>query len=121
MSETTKAVTPPAGPPGSPPAAPDERPDNGSGLTAYVLGHQSWFVIAVALIGSAVIGGALIRYQGFDPIYAYKTLFSEALFVDGGLTRTLTKTAPLVLTGLAVVLPLRVGLFNIGDVDPSHR
>ena len=56
----------------------------------------------------------LIRLQGVAPLYAYETLIKQALFVPGGLTRTLQKTAPLVLTGLAVVLPLRVGLFNIG-------
>jgi ABC-type uncharacterized transport system permease subunit len=49
-----------------------------------------------------------------SPWYAYETIIKEALLVDGGLTRTLQKTAPLILTGLAVVIPLRVGLFNIG-------
>ena len=71
-------------------------------------------VIVVALVIALLVGAALIRYQGVSPWYAYETLIREALFVEDGLTRTLQKTAPLVLTGLAVVLPLRVGLFNIG-------
>jgi len=71
-------------------------------------------VIVVALLGALALGAILIRYQGVSPWYAYQTIFHEALFTPGGLARTLTKTSPLILTGLAVVLPLRVGLFNIG-------
>ena len=71
-------------------------------------------VIVVALVIALAVGALLIRLQGVAPLYAYETLIKQALFVPGGLTRTLQKTAPLVLTGLAVVLPLRVGLFNIG-------
>ena len=71
-------------------------------------------VIVVALVIALAVGALLIRLQGVAPLFAYETLIDQALFVPGGLTRTLQKTAPLVLTGLAVVIPLRVGLFNIG-------
>jgi simple sugar transport system permease protein len=109
MSETSTAAQP------SPPAEPTPRePRDRGGLLAYLIGHQSGVVIVVALVISLLVGAALIRYQGVNPAYAYETLLREALVTDGALTRTLQKTAPLVLTGLAVVLPLRVGLFNIG-------
>ncbi len=109
MSETSTAAQP------SPPAEPEPRePRDRGGLLAYLIGHQSGVVIVVALVISLLVGAALIRYQGVSPWFAYDTLIREALVVDGSLTRTLQKTAPLVLTGLAVVLPLRVGLFNIG-------
>lgn len=100
-----------------PPPAPEQEPsvprDRG-GMLAYLIGHQSAVVILVALAISLLVGAALIRYQGVSPWFAYETLFREALVYDGAFTRTLQKTAPLILTGLAVVLPLRVGLFNIG-------
>lgn len=109
MSETSTAAQP------SPPAEPEPRePRDRGGLLAYLIGHQSGVVIVAALVISLLVGAALIRYQGVNPWFAYETLIREALVVDGSLTRTLQKTAPLVLTGLAVVLPLRVGLFNIG-------
>ncbi|MFQ6171058.1 ABC transporter permease [Oryzobacter sp. R7] len=108
MSETSTAQKTP--PPTSPPPQEQDR----GGLLAYLIGHQSAVVIVVALVISLAIGAALIRYQGVNPWFAYETLVREALVVDGAFTRTLQKTAPLVLTGLAVVLPLRVGLFNIG-------
>ncbi len=104
-------ATPPEPPPGQQPD-PEKGADRG-GLT-FLFAHQSWVVIAVALVVALTIGGILIRLQGVNPMYAYETLVREALFVDGGFTRTLQKTAPLILTGLAVVIPLRVGLFNIG-------
>ncbi len=95
--------------------APDNPSPSGSAAAlAWLFRRQSGVVILIALIVSMLIGAVLIRLQGVSPWYAYETLFREAVLVPGGLTRTLQKTAPLVLTGLAVVLPLRVGLFNIG-------
>ena len=109
MTDLTKESAPPASPS---PAKPEDKPSGGA--LAFLFSHQSGIVIAVALLVALAIGAILIRYQGVSPFYAYETLVKEALFVDGGLARTLGKTAPLILTGLAVVLPLRVGLFNIG-------
>lgn len=112
MSDTKSAPPAGAGPAGA--QRPPEEKRGDTGPLAYLLTHQSAIVIVVGVLVALAIGAALIRYQGVNPWFAYKTLFSEALLVPDGLTRTLQKTAPLVLTGLAVVLPLRVGLFNIG-------
>ena len=111
MSDTTSTAEPAAPPP---PTEESPEPRDRGGLLAYLIAHQSGVVIVVALVIALAIGAVLIRYQGVSPWYAYETIIKEALFVPGGFTRTLQKTAPLVLTGLAVVLPLRVGLFNIG-------
>ncbi|MBR7742701.1 ABC transporter permease [Phycicoccus sp. BSK3Z-2] len=111
MSDTRTEEAPPPSDGG--PREP-EAPKDRAGLLAYLIGHQSGVVIVVALVIALLIGAALIRYQGVNPWYAYEVLLRGALVNDGALTRTLQKTAPLVLTGLAVVLPLRVGLFNIG-------
>ncbi|GAA4409226.1 ABC transporter permease [Fodinibacter luteus] len=113
MSETPTVAEQAAAPP--PPegsSSGDQRPPRQP--LAYLLTHQSGVVIVVALVIALLVGAVLIRYQGVNPWYAYETLIREAILVEGGLTRTLQKTAPLVLTGLAVVIPLRVGLFNIG-------
>jgi general nucleoside transport system permease protein len=113
MSETPTVAEQAAAPPpadGSP--TDGQRPDRQP--LAFLLTHQSGVVIVVALVIALAVGAVLIRLQGVAPLYAYETLIKQAIFVPGGLTRTLQKTAPLVLTGLAVVLPLRVGLFNIG-------
>jgi ABC-type uncharacterized transport system permease subunit len=112
MSETPTVAEQAAALPADGPPSNGQRP--GRQPLAFLLTHQSGVVIVVALVIALVVGAVLIRLQGVAPLYAYETLIKQALFVPGGLTRTLQKTAPLVLTGLAVVLPLRVGLFNIG-------
>ncbi|HUF43784.1 MAG TPA: ABC transporter permease [Aestuariivirgaceae bacterium] len=68
-----------------------------------------WAVLAALLVGSI-----LMLIAGSDPIAAYSALFHGAFFDYWGFATTLVKTCPLLLAGLAVVLPLRAGLFNIG-------
>ncbi len=113
MSETPTVAEQAAAPPPPDGSSSNERRPDRQPL-AFMFAHQSGVVIVVALVIALLVGAVLIRLQGVSPWYAYETLIKQALFVPGGLTRTLQKTAPLVLTGLAVVLPLRVGLFNIG-------
>jgi len=112
MSETPTVAEQAAAPPPDPRPSDGRRPERQP--LAFMLTHQSGVVIVVALVIALAVGALLIRLQGVAPLFAYETLVKQALFVPGGLTRTLQKTAPLVLTGLAVVIPLRVGLFNIG-------
>jgi simple sugar transport system permease protein len=89
-------------------------PTGPKGVLGLLVRHQTLVVPTVALVIAFSIGAALIRIQGVNPTYAYVSLFSAALGSPDGITRTLQKTTPLILTGLAVVIPLRVGLFNIG-------
>ncbi len=68
-----------------------------------------WAVLAALLVGSL-----LIVSGGSDPMEAYAALFHGAFFEYHGIGNTLVKMSPLILAGLAVTLPLRAGLFNIG-------
>ena len=68
----------------------------------------------VSVLLAFAIGGVLIWLQGVNPLEAYRVLFSDALGSVAGLERTMEKSTPLILTGLAVVVGLRAGLFNIG-------
>ncbi|WP_459191077.1 ABC transporter permease [Halosimplex sp. J119] len=68
------------------------------------------FTILAALTVSAIALVAL----GVDPGAAYWTMFVDTLTSEFGVTETLVKSVPLILTGLAVYLPLKAGLFNIG-------
>lgn len=69
-------------------------------------------VVSVLLAFAA--GGVLIWLQGVNPFEAYYVLFSNALGTPEGLLRVMEKSTPLILTGLAVTVGLRAGLFNIG-------
>ena len=68
------------------------------------------FTVLMALAVSAV---ALVVLD-VNPIAAYSTMFLETASDELGLRQTLVKSVPLVLTGLAVYVPLRAGLWNIG-------
>jgi simple sugar transport system permease protein len=68
------------------------------------------FTVLAALAVSAVALVAL----GVNPIAAYTTMFVGTLTEPFGVVETLLRAVPLALAGLAVYLPLRAGLWNIG-------
>jgi ABC-type uncharacterized transport system permease subunit len=67
-----------------------------------------------AILCALLVGAIVIMAGGSDPLAAYAALFHGAFFEYHGIATTLVKMSPLLLAGLAVVLPLRAGLFNIG-------
>ena len=78
-------------------------------MEALFATRTAWAVLVALLMGSA-----LILAGGGDPIEAYRTLFGEAFFDRFGFGTTLVKFSPILLAGLAVAIPLRAGLFNVG-------
>lgn len=75
---------------------------------------QSIVVPVVSVLAAFAVGGLLIWFQGVNPFTAYRVLFEYALGSSDGIMRVLEKSTPLILTGLAVTVGLRAGLFNIG-------
>ncbi|MEH6626517.1 MAG: ABC transporter permease [Motiliproteus sp.] len=67
-----------------------------------------------AVLLALVVGALFISLAGSNPVDAYYALFEGAFFDYHGFSSTLVKMSPILLAGLAVVLPLRAGLFNIG-------
>jgi simple sugar transport system permease protein len=73
------------------------------------------FLIPVlSVIVALALGGILVYIQGSNPLTAYRVLFTTAFGSLDGIATTLAKATPLVLSGLAVAICLRAGLFNIG-------
>jgi len=68
----------------------------------------------LSVIVALAIGGILVYVQGSNPLTAYRVLFTTAFGSIDGIATTLAKATPLVLSGLAVAICLRAGLFNIG-------
>jgi simple sugar transport system permease protein len=66
--------------------------------------------LLVALLGF----GALLVLQGRDPLRAYGDMFGTTLGTTYGQSEVLVKMIPLLLCALAVAIPARVGLVNIG-------
>lgn len=69
---------------------------------------------ALAAAGALVLLGAALAVLGYEPGRALAALFSGALGSGAAWTATLLKSSPLLLTGLAVALSFRCGVWNIG-------
>ena len=82
--------------------------------TALLTRWQAVLIPIGSVLLALAVGGILIWLQGVNPFTAYKVLFTSALGTEAGLLRVMQKSTPLILTGLAVVVGLRAGLFNIG-------
>ncbi|RBI69852.1 ABC transporter permease [Roseovarius sp. TE539] len=67
-----------------------------------------------AVIAALLIGAIFILLAGGNPLEGYSALFRGAFADYWGIGDTLVRMSPLLLAGLAVIIPLRAGLFNIG-------
>lgn len=75
---------------------------------------RSASVPIVSVLLALIIGAIILILSDAAPLAAYSALI-EGSFGDGqALGRTLEKTTPLVLSGLAVAFAFKAGLFNIG-------
>lgn len=68
----------------------------------------------LSVLVAMFFGGIMIAVQGINPLYTYEVLFETAFLSFDGISVTLAKATPLILSGLAVAICLRAGLFNIG-------
>lgn len=68
-----------------------------------------WATLLALLVGAGLIG-----LTGHDPLAAYAVLFREGFADYWGFANTLVKASPIVLAALAVCVPYRAGLYNIG-------
>lgn len=68
----------------------------------------------IAVIFALLVGAIVIKLIGEDPIFVYKTLFSNAIGNRDGWGNVLFRATPLIFTGLTVAFAFRCGLFNIG-------
>ena len=69
---------------------------------------------ALAVAGALVLMAAVLAVLGYPPLPALSALVMGAVGSPAAWTATLLKASPLVLTGLAVALAFRCGVWNIG-------
>ncbi len=67
--------------------------------------------IVLACLLALVFGGLFLMTQGCDPIDAYKVIFDKAFKSWDQVLRRMT---PLIMTGLAVAIPQKTGVLNLG-------
>ncbi len=68
----------------------------------------------LSVVCALCAGAIMLGLAGVNPLAAYADLVSDPFGSAFGWTETLVKTTPLILTGLAVLLPARMRLWNIG-------
>lgn len=84
---------------------------------AFTLGHRRVEPLArvggLLLLGLAAFALLLLAF-GRNPLRAYADIFASTLGSGYGFSETLVKVTPLVLTALAVAVPARIWLINVG-------
>lgn len=83
---------------------------------AWRTGLRGAAVFAVALAAFA----AVLLVAGKDPLRAYADTFKATLASGYGLSELLVRMTPLLLTAVAVALPSRLGLINVGGEGQLH-
>jgi simple sugar transport system permease protein len=76
-----------------------------------------WLTLGAPLIAVAaalVLSGLLIALSGAPVFEAYGTIVTSAFGTRLAFTETLTRTTPLILTGLAAAVAFRAKVWNIG-------
>ncbi len=67
----------------------------------------------VAIVGAFVVFGVVIWSKGVSPIAAYSEMF-QSLTRSRSIYEVLIKSTPIILAALAVAVPARAGLTNVG-------
>ncbi|MBD0290980.1 MAG: ABC transporter permease, partial [Thermoleophilia bacterium] len=81
---------------------------------------RSFFVQLAAVLVGIVLSALVVALLGESPADAVEALLRGAFGSDFALTQSLLKAVPLALTGLAVAIPLRMRLWNIGAEGQFH-
>jgi simple sugar transport system permease protein len=68
----------------------------------------------ISLILALLAIGVIFQILGIDPIFAYQEIFKGAFGSSYGLSETVVKSIPLMLTGIGLTLAFRARFWNIG-------
>ncbi len=80
--------------------------------------QRRWWASSIRFLGLVLVAflifAALLLAFGKNPVKAYADIFSSTLGSAYGLSEILVKMIPLVLTAVAVAVPSRIWLINVG-------
>lgn len=68
----------------------------------------------LALAGGLLVFGAFVMANGADPLAVYADIWTSTLMQQSQVQQIVLRAAPLILAGLAVVVPARAGMVNVG-------
>ena len=79
--------------------------------------HPFWSELLmsfVAILLSLVVASAIMLAVGYSPLNAFSALYNGAFGSVNAIANTLSKSVPLLFTGLSFAFAFKSGLFNIG-------
>lgn len=99
-------ATAPAGGPATP-------PDGDTSARLRALGEIAarW---TAALVGAVVIFSVILLTRGADPLTTFQLAWQNTLLTSLSVQEIIIKTGPIALAALAVVVPAKAGLVNVG-------
>jgi ABC-type uncharacterized transport system permease subunit len=68
----------------------------------------------VAVAGAIVIFGVFMKIKGVDPVTAYRDMWDSTFSSSDSIEQIFVKATPLIFAALAVTVPARAGLVNVG-------
>lgn len=68
----------------------------------------------LALLGGFLVFGAFVMANGANPVSVYSDIWLSTLTQESQFQQILVRAAPFALAGLAVVIPARAGMVNVG-------
>lgn len=79
-----------------------------------MLNYDYIFLPIVAVIVGLLFGAIMMIIGGYDPLLAYGSMLEKVFSSSYGIGETIRTIVPLIMSGLAVAIAFRAGLFNIG-------
>jgi len=73
-----------------------------------------WFIPVISILLAFAVGGIFLAATGHNPVRIYGVMLNGAFGSVYGVSETLVKTIPLLLTSLGVSVAFRMKLWNIG-------
>lgn len=87
------------------------------GRRRYLAHRVDWRragLVAGTYLGFLTVFGVLVAARGADPLSVYATMIRSTLLSEHALAQTLLQAVPIALAALAVAVPARAGLINVG-------
>ncbi|HTT78375.1 MAG TPA: hypothetical protein VMF86_01735, partial [Stellaceae bacterium] len=96
-------------------AAPRPRSPGGAGWLVGSAAAEAVLIPVGALVLSLLLFGAFVACAGVNPLAVYRYMVEGSVGSWFSVQNTLTRAAPLLLTGLCTALPAQAGLMIIGN------
>ena len=84
-------------------------------ITQSIKQNKTYLIsLIISITAALIIGGILMAVTGFNPFESYGAMLRGAFGSARVFGNTLTKMITLCLTGLAMTVCAKAGLFNVG-------